>query len=230
MPGTQRNSSLSAHQSAHQVEAGTAQGVTDSVTRYRISNRYRIGNPAWVAAHGQKLVAVVRGTPLASGRRFHCGRMELVFAEQVVDKNQEESEESAEKSTDCSDSSGFLSEDRQNCEGRHANTVAVFRESGGASSADLFPGTGEHPSQAFSSTGNNQPLRRRGLLKSEDTPCPKSGHVPKQDTCPESGLAGAHHMPGSMANSTAGRCGRALAAQFRAANRPAPASRRGLNI
>lgn len=121
--------------------------------------------------------------------------MELVFAEQVVDKNPEESEESAEKSTDCSDSSGFLSEDRQNCEGRHANTVAVFRESGGASSTDLFPGTGENPSQAFPSTGNNQPLRRRGLLKSEDTPCP------------ESGLPRAHDMPGSKVSSTAGRRG-----------------------
>ena len=56
-----------------------------------------------------------------------------------------------------------------------------------SSSADLFPRTGENPSQVFSRTGNNQPLRR-GLLKSEDTPCPNSGHVPKQDTpSPESG-------------------------------------------
>lgn len=82
------------------------------------------------------------------------------------------------------------------------------------SSADLFPGTGEALSQVFSSTGNNQPLGWHGLLKSEDTSCPKSG------------LAGAHDMPGSKTGSTAGRRGRALVAQFRAA----PASRRGLNI
>lgn len=92
-----------------------------------------------------------------------------------------------------------------------------------------FPGTGENPRQVFSSTGNNQRLWR-GLLKSEDTPCPKSGHVPNQDTCPESGLAGAHDVPGSMACSALDRRGRALVAQFRAANRAAPVSRRGLNI
>lgn len=98
------------------------------------------------ADHGQKLVAVVRGTPLAGCRRFHCGRVELVFAEQVVERRP-------------------------------------------------FPQNGGEPQPGFSSTGNNQRLWR-GLLKSEDTPCPKSGHVPNQDTCPESGLAGAHDMPG----------------------------------
>lgn len=74
---------------------------------------------------------------------------------------------------------------------------------------NVFPRMGENPSQGFSRTGNNQPLRR-GLLKSEDTPSPESGQgipqivepesefpvVPNQDTCPESGLAGAHDMPG----------------------------------
>ena len=73
-----------------------------------------------------------------------------------------------------------------------------------------FPRNGGKPSQVLSGTGNNQPLRR-GLLKSEDTPSPESGQgipqivepeselplVPNQDTCPESGLAGAHDMPGS---------------------------------
>lgn len=88
------------------------------------------------------------------------------------------------------------------CAGRHWQAVGVFTADGWSwyllsksSSADLFPETGEHPNQVFSRTGNNQPLRR-GLLKSEGTPCPKSGHVPNQDTCPESGLAGAHDMPG----------------------------------
>lgn len=129
-------------------------GVTGSVTRYRFSNRYRIGNPPGHAAHGQKLVAVVRGTPLAGGRRFHSGRSWYLLSK--------------------------------------------------SSSADFFPGTGENPSQVFSRTGNNQPLRQ-GLLKSEDTPCPKSGHVPKQDTCPESGLPRAHDMPGLRASSTSVR-------------------------
>jgi hypothetical protein len=100
------------------------------------------------------------------------------------------------------------------CARHHWQAVGVFTADGWSwyllsksSSADLFPGTGENPSQAFYSTGNNQPLRRRGVLKSEDTPCPNSGHVPKQDTCPESGLAGAHDMPGSKASGTAGRRG-----------------------
>lgn len=122
-------------------------GVTGSVTRYRISNRYRIGNPAWPC----------------------CQRPKNLWP---------------------------------SCAEHQWQAVGVFTADGWSryllsksSSADLFPGTGENPSQVFSSTGNNQPLRRRGLLKSEDTPCPKSG------------LPRAHDMPGSMACSASGRRG-----------------------